>query len=65
MHDDGKLAGHRDSRAFEPELFPEFETPGPQVALPSGPRQEDRGRLVEEPAHVGVAAPRDMAVMDW
>jgi hypothetical protein len=64
MHDDGKLAGHRDSRAFEPKLLPEFEPPHPQVAPPSGPRQKDCSGLVEEPAHMGVVAPGDMAVLE-
>ena len=38
MHDDGKLAGDRNGGSLEAELFPEFEPPGPQIAVPSGPR---------------------------
>ena len=63
VHDDGELPRHRDSCPFEADPLPQLQPPSAQVTVGMGARQDHGCGLIKQPSQMGIAAPRDVAVI--
>jgi hypothetical protein len=63
VHDDGEFPCHRDRRPLEAKLVLETEPPGAQATFCMGAREHHGRGLIQQAPHMGITAPRDVAVL--